>query len=179
MKPLKTNSGKQKNIQIEFLQESHADYDELISWKNSYSGNQFYNWINDNYLQFEEEGIQIDENIFFFNNESTFAFRISTEVLDINPFHLWNFWKDKVIEYGYCLKNSERVYKEKNNILRYYLKPRLKYKVEGEQLFGNITLELIKNQGAPKYILMKCTWYMDKKFGKAENYKNLMRILFS
>lgn len=177
MNPLQSNRSDQNNITIEYLEESFPDYEEIQLWKGSFSGDRFLTWIKEKFIEFEDEGVQNDKDIFFFQNESTFAFRVTVDVMEVNPYHLWNYWKDQIIETGYVLKNSESIYKEKLTTLRYYLKPKLKFKVLGEQLFGNITVELIKNQGQPKYLMFKCTWYKDYNFKEPEHFKTLLDIL--
>ncbi len=179
MNPLQSKQSNENNLHIEYLEESFPDYEVFLAWKDSFTGNQFFSWLEEHFKEFEEDGTQEDPNLFFFTNPSTFAFRVSSEVLDINPYHLWNYWKDKLVENGYVLKNSESIYRDKLNTLRYYLKPRLKFKVEGIQLFGNITMELIKNQGKPVYLLVKCTWYQDYNFKNPEHYSELLKLMLN
>ncbi|WP_235296698.1 hypothetical protein [Portibacter marinus] len=177
MKLFKNNNTSTNELSIEHLKEEDTDYEVFIPWKNDYSGNNFFEWLKSRYDDFENCGIQNDKNIFFFKNESTTAFRLSTEILNISPSVVWNYWKDEIIDAGYALKNSETEYRGTKNTLRYYLKPKLKYKIEGEQLFGNITLELIKSGGKPTYIMLKCTWYSDSNFKAAKNFSELFRVL--
>jgi hypothetical protein len=177
MKLFKSNTTKKPKNTIVHLEEEDTDYESFIPWKNSFAGNNFFEWLRSKFDDFHESEMQNDKNIIIFKNQATFAFRINTEVLNICPSILWNYWKDEVVDTGYILKNSEREYSEKQNTLRYYLKPRLKYKVEQEQLFGNITLELLKSDGKAKYIMMKCTWYVDRNFKDASDYKELLKVL--
>ena len=46
------------------------------------------------YSDFKNDDLQEDKNIFFFRNESTMAFRVNAEILNISPSVLWNYWKD-------------------------------------------------------------------------------------
>ena len=176
MKLFQNNNSSSKNS-ISYLEEQMTDYEVFIPWKNSFAGNNFFDWVKNRFKDYDEEKIQNDKNIFFFNNESTFAFRINAEVLDLSPHTLWNYWKDEILDCGYVLKNSESVLKDKLTTQRYYLKPRLKFKVEKEQLYGNITLELIKSEALPKYIMLKCSWYSDRNFNDAQPFGELVKIL--
>ena len=177
MKIFRNNAKTTEEVETRILEEQETVYEIFIPWKNSFSGNQFFQWMNDCFKEFEEENIQKDKDIFFFKNESTFAFRISTEILEISPSILWNYWKDQFQGAGYILKNSHSIHKDNVNTLRYYLKPRLRYKVEREQLFGNITLEFIKHNAKPLYIMLKCTWYNDHHFKTAQGYKEIIDLL--
>ncbi|GLR19182.1 hypothetical protein [Portibacter lacus] len=177
MKLFRNSLGSNNQPSFEYLHEEDTDYESFIPWKNSFSGNNFFEWFRSKLSDFEENELQNDKNIFFFKNESTFAFRVNADVLNISPSIIWNYWKDEVLDIGYVLKNSETEYKDKENVQRYYLKPRLKHKVEKEQLYGNITLELLKNEAKPQYIMMKCTWYVDQNFKPARTYNDLLKIL--
>ncbi len=159
------------------FQEESTDYETLIPWKNSHEGNSFFQWFLGQFKSFEEGIKQSDRNIYFFKNESTFAFRINTEILDISPSIVWNYWKDEIQDCGYILKNSEEFFKNSLTTKRYYLKPRLKFKIDRKQLFGNITLEFIKNQAKPAYIMLKCTWYKDQNFSDQDHYSSLIQVL--
>lgn len=177
MKLFRNNNTSSNNLDITYLDEESTQYDLLIPWKNSYSGNNFLQWVREKFGEFDNNEIQQDKHIFFFKNESTCAFRINTEVLDLSPGILWNYWKDEIQDSGYILKNSEIIKKDKLTTKRYYLKPKLKYKVERNQLFGNITLELIKNKAMPKYIMLKCSWYRDRNFLDAAPFQDLVKLL--
>ena len=177
MKILKNKNGSTNELKIDFLEEEETDYDVFMEWKKGFAGSNFFDWLKIQYKEFDNSQPQLDQNVFFFKNESTVAFRVNAEVLTICPSVLWNYWKDEIKEAGYVLKNSETEYRGKKNTLRYYLKPRLKFKVEGLQRFGNITLELIKNSGKPIFIILKCTWYNDQHFKKADDFGDLFAIL--
>jgi hypothetical protein len=177
MKLFKSNTTKvPKNI-IDYLEEEDTDYESFIPWKNSFAGNNFFEWLRSKFDDFHDDEKQNDKNIIIYKNQATFAFRISTEVLNISPEVLWNYWKDEIIDTGYVLKNSESEYNDQRKTLRYYLKPRLKYKVEREQRYGNITLELLKAGGKATHIIMKCTWYVDHNFKPANDYQELLKAL--
>jgi len=177
MKLFKNNNTNTKHLTIENFEEEDTQYEVLIPWKNDYVGNNFLEWLKKRYEDFDNTGVQNDKNIFFFRNESTTAFRISTDILTISPSILWNYWKDEIVDAGYILKNSESEYRDKKNTIRYYLKPKLVHKVEGDQLYGNITLELIKNEGKPIYIMLKCTYYNDANFKPARDFSELFNLL--
>lgn len=177
MKIFKNNNAGTHKISIDYLEEEETDYEIFMPWKNSFAGNNFFEWLKTKFNDFEEGLAQTDKNIIIFKNESTIAFRINTEILNICPTVLWNYWKDEIKDAGYALKNSEVEYREKQNTQRYYLKPRLKYKIEREQRFGNITLELNKAEAKPKFIMLKCTWYVDHNFKKADHYGELLKAL--
>ncbi len=177
MKTLKNNNVS-TNISISRpFEEESLDYDLFMPWKNSFAGNSFFQWIRDKYDDFENMEVQDDKHIFFFKNESTFAFRIDIDIFNMHPNLLWNYWKDQIKEHGYHLKNSEVLQKEKLNTLRYYLKPSLKIKMENKQLFGNITLEIIKNEAFPKYIMMKCSWYNGFQYENPLSSKALIQMI--
>ncbi len=177
MKIFKNNNASSNDLRIDYLEEEATDYEVFIPWKKEFAGSEFFNWLKVKYLEFSSGEAQVDKNIFFFKNESTVAFRVHTEVLNICPTVLWNYWKDEIKDAGYVLKNSETEYRGKKNTLRYYLKPRLKYKLDGFQRFGNITLELIKNSGKPVYIILKCTWYIDQHFRSPDKFSDLFGLL--
>jgi len=177
MKIFKNNNTSSNNITYDYLEEEDTDYESFIPWKKSFAGSNFFEWIKSKFNEFEEEGLLNDINLDIFKNESTFAFRINTEVLNICPSILWNYWKDEIKDTGYVVKNSEIEYKEKQNTHRYYLKPMLKYKLEKQQRYGNITLELIKSEAKSQFIMMKCTWYVDRNFKEADNYSDLLKTM--
>lgn len=177
MKLFKNNNTSTNEQSIEYFQEEDTDYEVFIPWKNDFEGSNFFEWLKSKYSDFKNDDLQEDKNIFFFRNESTMAFRVNAEILNISPSVLWNYWKDEIKDAGYVLKNSESEYRGRKNTLRYYLKPRLKHKIEGEQRFGNITLELIKNKAKPEFIMLKCTWYHDQNFKKADDFSDLFKLL--
>ena len=161
----------------EWLEEEFPDYDHIIPWTKSYEGVNFFEWFNNSRSHFISKGQSTAEHIYFFQNESTFAFRVSSQVLNISLRSLWNYWKDVIKENGYALKNSEKLKKKEGIIFRYYLKPKLKYKVDGNQLFGNITLEYMQNDGKNDFILLKCTWYSDRSFKAPDDYGGLLELI--
>lgn len=173
----KKNNRDERTPLIEYLEPQDTNYDILIPWKNSFSGTSFNKWLKEHYVVFQNEAVQDDPNVFFFRTNSTFAFRVHTEILDVEPWEVWNYWKDEILDLGYKIQNSVKEEKGNKTFLRYYFKPLLKFKVEKQQLYGNITLELIKESARFKYIAMKCTWYVDKNFKQAKHYEGLMNVL--
>ena len=62
---------------------------------------------------------------------------------------------------------------------RYYMKPSLKLmtSIPSEQLFGNITLDLILRNEQPFRLLLKANYYSDRNYKAEKDFKDIFEIL--
>ncbi len=92
-----------------------------------------------------------------------------------------SFICEKHKQIGYVLKVQDE--KDKNGKIhsRYYLKPSIKLQMQNpaEQLYGNVTLELISKNNNPLRIKCQTTYYSDRNFKEVRPFKQWMAIIFN
>ncbi len=99
--------------------------------------------------------------------------------------HLIDLLKDKSLNLGYYLSNSERKITENQGhiytVERYYLKPRFaEFNPEErfDQRYGNLHLEAVKIDNQPEYVKLMANVYADRFYTKSLDFEELVKILF-
>ncbi len=157
-------------------------------WKTSHVKNQLITWIEEEYGQFITEGAAVDNSIIFLDNISSKGFAIYFSNMRYTPqeaTHLFDFFKEKVLELNYRSTNSDiRTYTKGTvveSLAKYYLKPSLKNMLGNppfNQEFGNISIELICQDDLPKILKFSATSYNDRSYQKPKHFGQLMAHLF-
>ncbi|MBI1184600.1 hypothetical protein GC194_10030 [bacterium] len=151
-----------------------------------------------NVLRFVEEQYDQSRN----GNENVALFRVinsggtngfmlrylpETEALDFQ--HLFDYFRNKVVELQYVTYTSDvRTFdkaQQVESIERHYLKPswrKLNTKevnTDGRmnQLYGNVTIELLRHDQTPQYIKFMCQHYVDSKFMEPLDFNHLIHHL--
>jgi len=174
------------------LHDSIIRKDEEIAayekWKTTHIKNQLVDWIANEYGAFVKEGVSIDDSILFLDAVSSKGFAIYFSNMRYTPqeaTHLFDFFKEKVLELNYRLANSDvRTYTKGavvESLAKYYLKPSLKNMLGNppfNQEFGNISIELICQDDMPKILKFSATSYNDRSYQKPKHFTLLMTHLF-
>jgi hypothetical protein len=96
---------------------------------------------------------------------------------------IFDYFRDKVLDMGYKIANSDRKIREKPNYIetreKHYLKPPINYN-EGinDQKYGNILIEHISIDDKPDYIKVMANVYSDRYYSKPESFEDFMEKLF-
>lgn len=95
--------------------------------------------------------------------------------------YLFDYLKEKVMQFNYKVYVSDvKHFARKNHVEtveRHYLKPRFTIPAEGEcinQLYGNITIELLLHNEQPLHIKFVCQPYTDYKYNAALPFEALL-----
>ncbi|MDW7692133.1 hypothetical protein R9C00_14670 [Flammeovirgaceae bacterium SG7u.111] len=100
--------------------------------------------------------------------------------------HLFDYFKDQVLNIGYRLCVSDRKIYDRPNYVetveKYYLKPpaRKSYESSGllDQVYGNIIIEHVLIDDKPSYIRFMANIYSDRLYTKALDFEELMKVIF-
>ncbi|OJJ17193.1 hypothetical protein BKI52_31280 [marine bacterium AO1-C] len=99
---------------------------------------------------------------------------------------LCEHFKDIILTLNYELKSSQREITDKGNFVntveRYYLKPEARQAIlenkRIDQLYGNLLLEYVLVDEKPSYLKVLSTIYADRTFTPAQDFNDLIQILF-
>lgn len=100
--------------------------------------------------------------------------------------HLFELFKDKVLDMQYRLVNADRRILERDDyvevIEKYYLKPAWHHQEDSEEMidqqYGNIVIEQILINNNPSYIRLLANIYSDSQYKEASSYDEFMSRLF-
>ena len=158
-------------------------------WKMSPIKNQLINWIDKAYGQFIREATAGDKSIIFLDTISSKGFAIyfsNMRYTSQEATHLFDFFKEKVLELNYRATNSDiRTYTKGTvveSLAKYYLKPSLKNMLGNppfNQEFGNISIELICQDDLPKILKFSATSYNDRSYQDPKHFGLLMAHLLT
>jgi len=173
----------------EVLKRNNREIEEFDNWK-----------INPVYFQLLEDvaqayyykktGIQSDITVHLFQSAYANGFAISylPEIGKKQFQHLFEFFKERVLEMGYRLANADRQIIDKKSYVetreKYYMKPPLNLQqsadvlTPSEQLYGNVSLEYVLTNDNPQYIKLLVSIYSDRLYKHALSYDEFVDRLF-
>lgn len=175
----------------EIIQRNEEEIAAYQLWKRSLAKHRILDWLNMQYAAYLLQDTEPAATIDFLNTPSAKGFVLYfDDQLHNNTkdyIHLFDFLKERVLDIGYKSYVSDlRTYNRTQNnktwvetIQRHYLKPRPKF-VENQPLkqrYGNIKIELLFRNERIINLQFSATNYQDRKFEKAETFKDLMKIL--
>lgn len=98
--------------------------------------------------------------------------------------YLFDYLKERVVQLNYKVYMSDVKSFARNSyeetVERHYLKPRFTWPFEGErvnQLYGNITIELLLHNDLPLQIKFVCQPYSDHKYASPLSFRDLTAML--
>lgn len=95
---------------------------------------------------------------------------------------LMEFLKDRMLDHSYRLVHSGRTIKEVKEIIEtqemYHLKPPISNNLPIDQMYGNIHIELIKNDNKEIRLKFLASIYSDRKYSEARDFYDLVNVLF-
>jgi hypothetical protein len=134
-------------------------------------------------------GIEGPSHIQCFSMDATRGFAILNEEADHDerlPYLLYHI-QLQLKELGYIPQKSGRSIEDQGSFVQtkegFYMKPNVYLSTNEEtgklnQLFGNITLELVYADKRASFIKVITTWYVDHNFNEAQPYEELLEKLF-
>jgi len=180
-----TNTVKSEPFLREELKRSSSDKIAYSFWAQSTEKEQVIAFIS------EQLNITENQNAALFRTIDSgttkgFMLRYLDKTESLHFQHLFDYFKDQIKELQYTVYTSDvRTFDRAEfveRIERHYLKPSwrvLNTKAVNDsgkmnQLYGNITIELVKHNDQPQYIKFVCQHYVDSKFSIPLPYSNLM-----
>jgi len=112
------------------------------------------------------------------------------ELTDTDYKHFMYLLYKRLLEHKYILNMSDIKSRHKGNWLetayRYYMKPSIRYMTssnmsEGKanQLFGNISIELLSRDGKPYVLKFLANSYSDQNYQEAHEFSDLMELILN
>ena len=153
------------------------------AWKESLEHRRSIDWLNDQYAIWQVLPKEIDESILFLNTPSSKGFAVHFKesfIENHHAVHLFDYLKEKVLTLNYRPQvQDSRTWSDKNAVQtvdRYYLKPRTSKTADGKinQIFGNITIELLHKDNVPFNLKFQATAYNDRLYQPADDFQLLM-----
>ena len=85
---------------------------------------------------------------------------------------------------GYRLANSDRRFADQPDEVvktteRHYLKPPLNTEPPLDQRYGNVLIELVKENEEPRYLKVMVTTYHDRSYQPAQSFDAFLDALFT
>ena len=174
----------------EELKRSAKDQEAYTFWLESEQKDQIIRFINDQFSESRDE----NENVSLFRvihsgSTNGFMLRFLAETDPKHFQHLFDFLKDQVKTLQYVSYTSDvRTFDRDGfveRIERHYLKPswrKLNTKEVNDsgkmnQLYGNITIELVFQDDIPRFIKFVSQHYSDSKFSEPKPFAELMRLV--
>ncbi len=176
-------SSSSKPLIHEAIERGEKELQAYQKWKESLDHRRSIDWLNDQYAIWQVLPNDIDEAILFLNTPSSKGFAVHFQKSNFdhkNAAHLFDFLKEKVLTLNYRPQVSDtRTWSSENTVQtmdRYYLKPRTSKTTEGKinQLFGNITIELLHRDNTPFNLKFRATAYNDRLYEPAYDFQLLM-----
>lgn len=172
----------------EELKRSNNDLVAYALWKESQEKEQVVSFVGEQYLkgQYENENVSLFRVIKSGTTDG-FMLRFLAETDPLYFQHLFDYFKEKVKELQYTIYTSDVRTYDRNDFVerieRHYLKPSwrvLNTKAVNStgkmnQLYGNITIELNKQNDQPQFLKFVCQHYIDSKFSEPQDFNELMK----
>ena len=172
----------------EILQRSDKELNKYNSWIQTKRHHQIIEAVSQAYFYKKTQIISpIEVHLFQSQGADGFAIKYDQTIGKENFQHLFDYFKNQVLNFGYKLQASERNFKDKGShieiIQKYYLKPALKTltKIDSSiinQQYGNILIEHISLDKSPGYLKFLVTFYQDRLFTVVKDYDELINRLF-
>lgn len=176
-----------KNAPVALLSETIDDSlisEEDIRKTMEVFGFQLFTDIHSNYRDFIESQNQMDFHFIKQNGINGFAidcFRYDASVEDWRHLQLYCLQEIKKLKYIMHVHkvSSKSNQKHLMTTYKYYLKPSLKLMMDipSEQLYGNISLELILQNSKPFRFLLHANYYSDRNYKKEKSFEHLVDYL--
>lgn len=138
---------------------------------------------------YKKTGIRSDITIHLFQSAYANGFAVTylPRVGKKHFQHLFEFFKERVMEMDYRIANADRQIIDKKSYVetreKYFLKPALNLQEAGnritpaEQLYGNVSLEHVLADNQPQYIKVFVSIYSDRLYKQALNYDEFVERL--
>ena len=172
----------------EVLKRTDKELNKYKSWIHEKRHHQIVEAVSQAYFYKKTQIISpIEIHLFQSQGADGFAIKYDQTIGKENFQHLFDYFKDQVLDFGYKLQVSERNFKDKNShveiIQKYYLKPAHKNLTEPtsstiNQQYGNILIEHISLDKSPGYLKFLVTFYQDRLFTVVKDYDELINRLF-
>lgn len=179
---VETSSPSQPAIH-ELIERTAEEKEDYAFWKDTLVRRRLTDWLSQQYALYQVLPLDVDESLTFLHTPSSKGFAIhfhQTQYSKRDAVYLLDFLKEKVSNLNYRTQISDtRTYSRPNwveTLQQHYLKPRVKFE-ENEpmnQLFGNITIELLLRNEQPHLLKLIATAYQDRSYHPPLEFKHLM-----
>jgi len=172
----------------EWLDRSEEEEKDLFSWKLGMQALEINGLVYSNFQDFQSTGKNGHKLVYFLKNQSSGGFMFYFSETDYSlrdARRFMDFLGTKIKDSGYKTQVSDyRLYTKNNHperLERFYLKPRLMEPIDGkaQQLFGNISIELIIRDDKPRQLKFMATTYTDYQFVDGKTFEELMNWVFT
>ncbi len=169
----------------ETLSRSEKELAAYQAWENSEEARSLIEDIERGYY-LKKQGIVSGVDVHILNSQYANGFAISYgEAFTEETFkHSFDWFKERVLQFGYKLSVADRKISEKDNyeetVEKWYLKP-ITEDLDtnlANQRYGNITVEKIDIDRKPNYIKFLASIYQDRLYSKALTFDELLEELF-
>lgn len=180
------NTNPKQPVVHEELKRRQAEQERYRNWRQSPKVQEITSYLCEQYqLHLQGGGDQSMMRILSTNPSTKgFLLRYPAQLRPEEFQHIFDFLRDLFLQQGYKLYASDRkVYNRKTHaetIERHYLKPRIRHahmKPPVDQLFGNIIIELFKNNDQPTHLRFLCHSYHDAKYAPAKGLDEMMGVI--
>lgn len=169
----------------ETLERSETEKIAYEKWQSSLIKRRLLNWLHEQYVVFLNHPEQVDDSIDFLHTPSSNGFVIhfsQTRYSNAEIMGLFDYFQQKTRSFNYKNYLSDRRIFTRNQrvemIERHYLKPRPDFSApQMEQLFGNVTIELLFQNDQAVQLKFSATHYQDKKYLPPQPFQNLLTTL--
>jgi len=123
-------------------------------------------------------------HVFDSSSANGFALSFPKDLGKLGFQHLFDLLKEQVLTMGYKLANSDRKLTDKGQFVmtveRHYLKPKTRqFEPPVDQRYGNVLIELVKEDDAPQYIKVMASVYNDRMYQPAAPFHEFLEALFT
>ena len=169
----------------EMLKRSEKDLAAYQEWAGSERAKELITEVERAYY-LKKKGIisQIDVHLLESAYSNGFAISYSAEVSAEEFQHLFDYFKEVVLQQGYKIAQQDRRIMDKETyeetIEKWYLKPiaeELETKVVNQR-FGNVLIEKTEIDRKPSYIKLMANVYQDRQYSVADPFEDLLEKLF-
>jgi len=172
----------------ETISRSEKELAAYERWKNSEARQQLLQYVGESYARRNDPGRMEALDFAYLESAAACGFihYIGETRFEPSDFqHFFDYLKELILPLGYAAYVSDAKtfvrdrYVERKE--RHYLKPRPARNVKiwkAEQLFGNITLELIRHDDRAVQLKLLCNVYDDYNYHPPRSFDELMQALF-
>jgi hypothetical protein len=170
----------------EIIKRSERERKSFESWLESHELKGMLHFIRNQYA-LGKSGSEDQAMIRLLDASPSFGFmlRYPENMKAANFKHLFDYFKDRLKSLGYKVYVSDRKIHDRGENVeiteRHHLKAGKNLKNFGkkplEQLYGNVTIELLLSNDRPQQIKFLCNAYKDRSFSEAKNFDELIELL--
>lgn len=141
------------------------------------------NWLIAEFSVLKTNPQALDKAISFMDNSKSRGFILfyEDEQPESDYLYLLDYLKERVLEQGYRNYMSDIKSYTKNDavetIQRHYLKPEPSFEPPIDQVFGNVTIELVFTNDKTKLLRLSATPYPDRLYSKPRAFSKLIYSL--